>query len=167
MNIPLNIDWQQILLHFLNFTVLAGGLYLLLYKPVKDFMDKRAAYYKQMDDEAKGKLAEAGKLEASYKERLAQADAEISQKKANAALEADRAAEEEIKGAKKQAERLIVAAQEGAKREREKILAETQQDIAQLAAAAAEKLVMESLDSAYEQFLHAAGGGEAREEQRP
>ena len=31
MNIPLNIDWQQILLHLLNFVILAGGLYLLLY----------------------------------------------------------------------------------------------------------------------------------------
>ena len=26
MNIPLNIDWQQILLHLFNFTILAGGL---------------------------------------------------------------------------------------------------------------------------------------------
>ena len=36
MNIPLNIDWQQILLHFFNFSILVGGLYLLLFKPVKD-----------------------------------------------------------------------------------------------------------------------------------
>ena len=35
---PLNIDWQQILLHLLNFVILAGGLYFLLYKPVKNFM---------------------------------------------------------------------------------------------------------------------------------
>ena len=40
MNIPLNIDWQQILLHLLNFVILAGGLYLLLYQPVKAFMEK-------------------------------------------------------------------------------------------------------------------------------
>ena len=45
MNIPLNIDWQQILLHLLNFAILAGGLYLLLYKPVKAFMEQRQAYY--------------------------------------------------------------------------------------------------------------------------
>ena len=30
MNIPLNIDWQQILLHLMNFVILAGGLYFLL-----------------------------------------------------------------------------------------------------------------------------------------
>ena len=57
MNIPLNIDWQQILLHLLNFAILAGGLYFLLYKPVKDFMDKRTAYYKEMDDQANARLA--------------------------------------------------------------------------------------------------------------
>ena len=30
MGVPLNIDWQQILLHLLNFVILAGGLYLLI-----------------------------------------------------------------------------------------------------------------------------------------
>ena len=44
MNIPLNIDWQQILLHVLNFVILFGGLYFLLYKPVKNFMAKREAH---------------------------------------------------------------------------------------------------------------------------
>ena len=40
--VPLNVDWQQILLHLLNFTILFGALYILLYKPVKDFMKGRA-----------------------------------------------------------------------------------------------------------------------------
>ena len=52
MNIPLNIDFQQILLHLLNFAILGGGLYLLLYKPVKQFMEKREAYYRQEHDDA-------------------------------------------------------------------------------------------------------------------
>lgn len=30
---PLNINFQQILLHMFNFSVLAFGLYMLLYKP--------------------------------------------------------------------------------------------------------------------------------------
>ena len=41
MNVPLNIDWQQILLHLLNFVILFAILYFLLYDPVKKFMDKR------------------------------------------------------------------------------------------------------------------------------
>ena len=50
MNIPLNIDWQQILLHFFNFSILVGGLYLLLFKPMKDFMAKREQHYQAIDD---------------------------------------------------------------------------------------------------------------------
>ena len=42
MGVPLNIDWQQILLHLFNFVLLAGGLYFLLYAPVRNFMEKRA-----------------------------------------------------------------------------------------------------------------------------
>ena len=52
MNIPLNIDWQQILLHLFNFSILVGGLYLLLFKPVKNFMDKRAKHYQDMETAA-------------------------------------------------------------------------------------------------------------------
>ena len=54
MNIPLNIDWQQILLHALNLVLLVAGLYLLLYKPVKKFMAQREARYQGMADAAAG-----------------------------------------------------------------------------------------------------------------
>ena len=61
MNIPLNIDWQQILLHLLNFVILAGGLYLLLYQPVKAFMEKRQSFYREQDAQAAKLLADAQK----------------------------------------------------------------------------------------------------------
>ena len=62
MNIPLNIDWQQILLHLFNFTILAGGLYLLLYRPVKEFMKKRDAYYQGINDQAEQLKQQADQL---------------------------------------------------------------------------------------------------------
>ena len=65
MNIPLNIDWQQILLHLLNFAILAGGLYLLLYKPVKAFMAKREDWYQAQADEAEKTRQEAEALKAA------------------------------------------------------------------------------------------------------
>ena len=46
---PLNINFQQILLHALNFVILAVGLYVLLYGPVVKFMDKRRAYFADME----------------------------------------------------------------------------------------------------------------------
>ena len=59
MNIPLNIDWQQIILHLLNFAILAGGLYFLLYRPVRKFMDQREEHYRQMETEAQQRLDQA------------------------------------------------------------------------------------------------------------
>ena len=84
MNIPLNIDWQQILLHLMNFVILAGGLYFLLYKPVKAFMDKRAAYYQERADQAAQTTQAAQQLKADYEARLSAADDEIREEKKQA-----------------------------------------------------------------------------------
>ena len=62
---PLNIDIQQILLHLFNLVLLLSILYLLLYKPVHDFMDKRAEEYKERDKCTKDALADAEKLKAA------------------------------------------------------------------------------------------------------
>ena len=55
----LGIDIQQILLHLLNFVILFTGLYVLLYGPVKKFMDSRIEEYKKQDDEAEDKAQSA------------------------------------------------------------------------------------------------------------
>ena len=56
---PLNINLQQILLHALNFVILFGALYFLLYRPVKTYMDGRRAHYAKLDEDAKSALAAA------------------------------------------------------------------------------------------------------------
>mgnify|MGYP000292626769 CR=1 FL=1 len=80
---PLNINLQQILLHALNFVILFGALYFLLYKPVRDFMDSRKAHYEKMDEDAKAVLAEAEKTKAGYEAQLKSADEEIARKVEN------------------------------------------------------------------------------------
>jgi len=142
---PLNIDWQQILLHLFNFAILAFGLYILLYKPVKDFMEKRSAYYRDMDDAANKKLESAKALEADYHERMEKAEAEITARKAQAAEKAEAEAEEEIKNAKAQAAKIMSDARAGATTERERIVSSAGREIAELAAAAADKLLKEAL----------------------
>ena len=108
----------------------------------------------------------AKNLEELYQKQIEQADDEISQLKAKAALEAEQSADEQLKSAKKQAEKMLADAQDGARKEREKILVQTQQDIAKLAAVATQKLVMESMDDVYDQFLRAAEGGGVNESHR-
>ena len=96
MGVPLNIDWQQILLHLFNFLILFGGLYLLLYRPVKAFMDKRTAYYADMDAEAKRKLADAERQEKQYRDHLANVENEADALKKQAMESARQAAAEQL-----------------------------------------------------------------------
>ena len=81
---PLNINLQQILLHALNFVILFGAMYFLLYKPVKDYMESRKAHYVKMDEDAKAALAEAEQTKAQYAEQLKAADEEIARVRAQA-----------------------------------------------------------------------------------
>ena len=163
MNIPLNIDWQQILLHLLNFAILAGGLYLLLFKPVKAFMEKRESYYQNMDSEAKQKLQDAEALKDSYTRQLDSAAQEIAQKKADAqkAIEASRS--EQLKAAKDEADRILQAARANTEREHDKMLRDAQKEMADLAVTAAEKPLLKGEGSPYEQFLNAANAGKRGE----
>ena len=87
MKLPLNIDWQQILLHLFNFAILGGGLYLLLYRPVKQFMERRQTHYEDLYRQAEQDRARAERLREEYQARLDQADAAIARKKADAEKE--------------------------------------------------------------------------------
>ncbi len=157
MNIPLNIDWQQILLHLLNFAILAGGLYLLLYKPVKKFMAQRADHYQSMADEAAADRKQAEDLKADYQEKLRQAEAEIAAERAQSLAAAEQAGAQILQDARKRAEQIISDAQQTAQQEREKIIGGAEQEIAGLVTTAAEKLLLQSTASeAVDQFLTAA-----------
>lgn len=164
MGIPLNIDWQQILLHLLNFAILAGGLYFLLYKPVKKFMAQRADHYQSLKDEAETKLKQAETLEADYQARLQNAESEIAEKRANALAELDRLHTQTLQEAKTQAEKIVSDARQSAEREREKILDSAQKEIADMVTTATEKLLLQSTASeAFDQFLTAAERSEQHE----
>lgn len=156
MNIPLNIDWQQILLHLMNFVILAGGLYFLLYKPVKAFMDKRAAYYQEQADQTAQTTQAAQQLKADYEARLSAADDEIREEKKQAQKDAAAAAQQQLDAARAEAEKIVSDAQAMAERSREKIVRQAGQDVKDLAAEATEKLVLQSGGDAFDQFLDLA-----------
>lgn len=156
MNLPLNIDWQQILLHVLNFTILAGGLYLLLYKPVKEFMYKRIEYFKGVEQDTTQALKNAEVMKLEYENQLQKADEEIKQQKLTAKKESDEICAKEIKKAQKQAEKIVSDAKDMAEKEKEEILADAQKEIVGLAAKATEKILLEKTAvSAFDQFLEA------------
>ena len=153
---PLNIDWQQILLHIFNFVILAGGLYLILYKPVKDFMQKREDYYKNIENQTNEKLAAADKAKKEYEQRLKDVDEETAEKKNESLKEAEKLANSEVAIAKEEAAKIIEHAKAEAKIERERIVVGAQNDITKLAVAAAKKIIESDDKDALDRFISIA-----------
>lgn len=154
MNLPLNIDWQQILLHLFNFVVLFAILYFLLYKPVKDFMEKRTEYYKKLADDANANLEAAQKTKEEYDNKLATAEDEIARKKEKARKELEESNADKIKQAEKEAAKIVEEAHQTLEKERAQMLKEAQKDISDMVVSAVEKIVLTSSTSeSFDQFL--------------
>ena len=116
MGIPLNIDWQQILLHLFNFAILTGGLYFLLYSPVKKFMEKREEYYRAMDHEAASRLQEAQKREEQAEKQLEQTEQAILEKQMKAEAELHASLDRKIQEAKTEDREIVALTKEAAAR---------------------------------------------------
>ena len=160
---PLNIDFQQILLHWMNLAILTWGLYVLLYKPVKQFMDKREAHYQELERQAADKLAQAEQLKAERQAQLDQAGEEIRQARAKAQQSAQQAAQEQLDQAQAQAQHIVAKAQAEAEQSRERIRRESQRELRELTVAAVKKLTVKADTDLFDQFLNLAEGGGAHE----
>ena len=154
---PLNIDIQQILLHMLNFAVLFGALYFLLYKPVKKFMDNRNKYYEEIEEKTSKIVDEANELKAEYEKKMETADEEISALKSEAKAESVAEAIKIKAKAQKEAEQIISSAKAQAEISSENMVKSANNEICNLAEKATEKLVIESTSEAYDSFLNSVG----------
>ena len=155
MNIPLNIDWQQILLHLFNFVILFAILYFLLYNPVMKFTSEREAYYKDMDDKAKAELKNAEDLKCEYEKKLDMAENEISQMKDKVLKNADMAAQMKIEQSQIEANKLIKDAKAAIELEHKKMVADANNEISDIVTNAVEKIVSErNTIEAYDEFLN-------------
>ena len=158
---PLNIDWQQILLHWMNLVILAGGLYFILYKPVKKFIAKREDYYRDLEQQADDKIAQAEQFKAQYGEKLAAADEEIHQARIKAQQAVEQSTQEQLDQARAQAEYIVAQARAQADRVREQAVHDSQQEIRRLAETATRRLALRQ--DPFDQFLDLAEGGKQHE----
>ena len=154
MNIPLNIDWQQILLHVFNLIILTGGLYFLLYQPVTAFMKKRQEYYAGLEADAQAKLQEAEQKVREADETLSGMQAEAEQLRA----ETEKAYNEALAAAKKLSELRIEAGK--------KFSADVERELEFLDMPSVKFIVNDSVGELYEngidniEFLLSANAGE-------
>ena len=161
MKLPLNIDVQQILLHLLNFTILFGGLYFILYKPVRKIMDEREEHFKKLEEEANGKIEESEKSRVEYENKLKNADSEINAQKEAAGKETFADRERIITAANNEAAKILKKAREKANAEHDRIISEAQKEIAEIVNEATEKIVLDSNLDTYDEFLNAANKDES------
>lgn len=165
MSIPLNIDWQQILLHLFNFAILAGGLYLLLYRPVKQFMEQRQAYYQNIHQEAQQVKEQADQMKAEYQEKMSQVEKAIAQRQADAEQELEQLRSQQVADAKQEAEEILAKAQENAQREKTEMISKASRELVDIAVTAAEKIALGADGDPYDQFLTLAERRPSHDEQ--
>ena len=147
----------------MNLAILTGGLYFLLYQPVKTFLAKREEYYRDLDRQAQDKLARAEQLQADYQKKLDGAEEEIHQARAKAQQSLQQSVQEQLDQAQAQAQLIVTRAHADAERTREQALYDSQQDIRRLAETAAKRLALH--EDPFDQFLDLAEGGGNHESQ--
>lgn len=130
---PLNIDIQQILLHMFNFIILAVGLYILLYKPVKNFMDHRTAEIENKQQETDRLMQEAADKEKAYAELLKKAEEETQRKMEACEEQIRQMAELSREAAHREAEGILFDAREKAQEAEKRTVEELKGTIADIA----------------------------------
>lgn len=150
---PLNIDFQQILLHMLNFVILFAGLGLLLYTPVRRFLNKRRddiakkeTELAQRAEQQQDILSHAKALEQQAQERAA-ADCSRMQK------EAEEKAAALLQQAKEEAAAIRAKAEQDAKDIRAGALENARSELAELSVKIASAVLEKELDPAAEDAL--------------
>lgn len=161
MNIPLNIDIIQILLHMLNFVILAGGLTFLLYKPVVKFMDERRQQFAEEEAKNKADAEENERLHEEFEKKIRLADIEVSERKKLLEKEYAEISAEYIKDAKEKAAAIINAAEVEAEERKEHILESVQTEIGELVVSATQKLLSDTVtpernSALYDEFIRLA-----------
>lgn len=143
---PLNIDWQQILLHLFNFFLLLAILTHFVYEPVLAFMKKRQEHFKEIEDNYENKNREVDKLIDKNKKMFENTDSEIKEYKAKRIEEVSNLVQEKINEANKESDRIIEQAKKKADLEYKKVLENANKDIRKMAVEATKKLVYKDKD---------------------
>jgi F-type H+-transporting ATPase subunit b len=140
----MQIDWWTLVLQAINFLVLVWLLWRFLFRPVKRVIEKRKALSEEAFDKAAKKEAEAEAARAEYEEKRAALADERQEtlKRLHQELEEERA--KVLDAARQEAEQLRKEAEEKTQKERQAALKALRQDVVDLAADLAGKLLRDS-----------------------
>ncbi len=146
----------------INLLILYIALRHFLIRPVQEVLEKRKELVAKQFSEAQEKEDAANEMKAQYTELLANAKSESVRMIEESRKTAQKEYEQKLAEAETQAGRILEKAQQDAALEQEKAVGKVQAQIAQVAMAAAGKILRQNTDSAanqsiYEQYIGKVG----------
>jgi F-type H+-transporting ATPase subunit b len=160
----IGIEWNVLLAQLINFGILFGLLFIVLYKPMRRMFDERSARIKASMEQAEGIKEQMAQTQERVREQLEGARREGQAILARATQMGEQLKEEAKQEAKQEAAAIVVMARAEIERERDAAIAQLRNQFVDLAIAAAEKVVSKTLDrekhrQMIEEVLEQAQGG--------
>jgi len=160
----IGIEWNVLLAQLINFGILFGLLFIVLYKPMRRMFDERSARIKASMEQAEGIKEQLAQTQEQVREQLEAARREGQAILARATQMGEQLKEEAKQEAKQEAAAIVVMARAEIERERDAAIAQLRNQFVDLAIAAAEKVVSKTLDrekhrQMIEEVLEQAQGG--------
>ena len=137
----------------INFILLVALIYRLLYKPVREFLDKRTQEIEGKIQSAEEKEAAADALRLDLEEQVKENRQRSRQFLDEAERRAENIQESLLAEAKKESQALLRRAREEIRLEKEKAWAELKSEVADLSLLLASKVIQENLDQEKHQHL--------------
>jgi F-type H+-transporting ATPase subunit b len=142
----LGINLGYLISQIINFVLLLVLLRIFLYRPIVNMLDRRREKIRTDLDEADKARSQAEAAKQEYEKQLEQAREERRSIVAQANEQAERMREEILEKARAEAQQLVAKIEEETEALRRQALVGAQDEIVDLALAAAGKVVGESLD---------------------
>lgn len=142
----LGINLGYLVSQIVNFVLLLIILRVFLYKPIVTMLDRRRENIKTDLEEAEGARSEAEAARQEYEKQLEEAREERRSIVAQATEQAEKMREDILAKARAEAQEVVVKTEEEMEALRRQTLVGAQDQIVDLAVAAAGKVVGESLD---------------------
>ena len=161
--IPLNIDWQQILLHLLNFVILTGGLYFLLYRPIQKFLRQREETYTRREEETARRLEEAERLKSEYEDKLRGVRQEMAELREQTEQAMEKEAQQMLSQVQAQSKAILDRASTVAENRRSQVTSDISKEVNALAMEAVKHLVLADGEITLDRFLDAVESEQAHE----
>jgi F-type H+-transporting ATPase subunit b len=142
----INLD-KSMILQVINLLILLFVLQKFLFKPLTQFLAKRAEGIKQSLDEARLAREAAAKAQEEYRAQLAATQREAAALRERAQREVEEERQRLLRASREEAHRLVTEAREVIEQETKRARAQLREDAVNLSVAVAERLLERSITS--------------------